>query len=321
MDKVSVIVPVYNVELYLEQCVESCVNQDYENIEVLLIDDGSTDNSGIICDALAKKYNNVYSFHKKNGGLSDARNFGIDHATGEFIMFVDSDDITDCTLVSTLYKGICKTDCNISVCGLTHFIDGELPKYIHKFKYNYIDNEAALIDFLYQKRITTSACAKLYKKKLLMANRFVMGQRFEDNDFLFRILLNCENVCLNQSTLYAYRHRKDSITTGDFSEKEFDIIDIGDKILNQSNEKKETVMRAAKMYQLTNCLRVILTVNYEYLDDCRYLYCKDYISKHYMEALLNNNVRLKVKVGLLLYKIGLSQDIMRKIRNSRIRWK
>ena len=320
MEKVSIIIPVFNVEPYLEQCVESCVQQEYKNIEVILIDDGSTDNSGMICDMLAKKHEIVKAFHKVNGGLSDARNCGIEKATGSYIFFVDSDDLIDRRIVSTLCRGIKSNECNIAICELAHFVDGEFPKYTYNDCFIYLNNEEALIEFLYQKRIATSACAKLYKKELLEKNRFVVGQRFEDNDFLFRVLLENGNVCLNQSALYAYRHRSGSITTSFFSEKEFDIIEIGKKIINLSSNLDIKIKEAARIYQLTNCFRIILTASSDYLVDDRYLFCKSYICEHAKEAFQNSNVRKKLKMGLLLYKVGFPIRLLLRIRNARNRW-
>ena len=107
-DKISVIIPVYNVEKYLDKCIMSVINQSYKNLEIIIVDDGSTDNSRVLCDKYAKIDNRIKVFHKKNGGLSDARNFGLKHATGEFIAFLDSDDWVDKDLYKILYDNIFK---------------------------------------------------------------------------------------------------------------------------------------------------------------------------------------------------------------------
>lgn len=320
IDKVSIVIPVYNVEVYIKQCVESCLYQDHENIEILLIDDGSTDKSGVICDELGKVSNKIRVFHKKNGGLSDARNYGIEHAIGEYITFVDADDIIGRNLVSTLYKGVKEYKCDLAVCGFVHFIDNDVPQYVYDGKYNCIDNENAIKEFLYQRSLSTSSCAKIYHKDLLRENKFIKGQRFEDNDFLFRILLSCKKVCLNQSLLYAYRHRVGSITTSNFSEKDFDIIEIGKRILEDSKCMSGKINRAAIAYQTTNCLRVVLTISDNYLIDKRYLYCENFINIHCREILKDSNVRLKVKVALIMRMIGIPRSIMLHIRNSGNRW-
>ena len=108
MEKISIIVPVYNVELYLEKCIESIINQTYTNIEIILVDDGATDSSGNICDLYSKKDSRIKVIHKRNGGLSDARNVGIEKAVGQYLMFVDSDDYIDKTMCEKLYNALKK---------------------------------------------------------------------------------------------------------------------------------------------------------------------------------------------------------------------
>ena len=116
-EKISVIVPVYNVEQYLERCVDSIINQTYKNLEILLVNDGSTDNSGQLCDELAKKDDRIRVIHKENGGLSDARNVGIDEAEAELIGFIDSDDYIDEDMYETLYRQLRESNADLSMCG------------------------------------------------------------------------------------------------------------------------------------------------------------------------------------------------------------
>lgn len=124
LDKISIIVPVYNVEQYITRCIESITSQTYRNIEILLIDDGSTDNSGNICDEYQKKDSRVMTFHKTNGGLSDARNYGIKHASGQYLCFVDSDDYISKHMVEILYNNLIKYSADISACGFLTVHDG-----------------------------------------------------------------------------------------------------------------------------------------------------------------------------------------------------
>ena len=118
-EKISVIVPVYNVEQYLERCVDSIINQTYKNLEIILVNDGSTDNSGQLCDELAKKDDRIRVIHKKNGGLSDARNVGIDEAESELIGFIDSDDYIDEDMYELLINNMKNANADLSMCG--HF--------------------------------------------------------------------------------------------------------------------------------------------------------------------------------------------------------
>ena len=116
---ISIIIPVYNVEKYLDKCINSVLMQTYKNIEILLINDGSTDSSGQICESYAKKDSRIKVIHKENGGLSDARNVGIEHSTGSYIMFVDSDDYIDCNMASVLYNLLNSTNSDMAICNCT----------------------------------------------------------------------------------------------------------------------------------------------------------------------------------------------------------
>lgn len=321
-DLISIIVPVYNVEIYLTECVRSILNQTYKNIEILLIDDGSSDNSGVLCENLAKQDDRIKVFHKENGGLSDARNYGIEKAVGEFIMFVDSDDLVSESIVDNLYNMIVSDkELKLAVCGLSHFTDGENVQYDLGKEITIFSREAALVDFLCQNNIPTSSCAKLYNKELLNGIRFVKGQRFEDNEFVFKVISHCDYIGYCNTKLYAYRHRINSITTSKFDEKEFDIIEIGKKIIDYSKNFSIDVQDAAIVYQCTNCLRICLTGTEQFVNDERYVYCKKYIRKNYMKVCFCKKARNKLKVGLALYSIGLSPNIIKSIRNYQKRWK
>lgn len=321
-DLISIIVPVYNVEIYLTECVQSILNQTYKNIEILLIDDGSTDNSGVLCENLAKQDGRIKVFHKENGGLSDARNYGIEKAIGDFIMFVDSDDLVSESIVDNLYNMIVSDkELKLAVCGLSHFTDGENVQYDLGKEITIFSREAALVDFLCQNNIPTSSCAKLYNKELLNGIRFVKGQRFEDNEFVFKVISHCDYIGYCNTKLYAYRHRINSITTSKFDEKEFDIIEIGKNIIDYSKNFSIDVQDAAIVYQCTNCLRICLTGTEQFVNDERYVYCKKYIRKNYMKVCFCKKARNKLKVGLALYSIGLSPNIIKSIRNYQKRWK
>lgn len=322
MDLISVIVPVYNVENYIDECVNSLINQTYVDIEIILVDDGSTDNSGILCDNFAKIDSRIKSLHKSNGGLSDARNYGINHSSGKYIMFVDSDDVVDKNIVYELHEHLkYNLDSDLVVSQLTHFYDGKDPNYFHSLNTKLMTNEEAIEDFLYQKVIPTSACGKLYKKDILTDIRFVKDQRFEDNEFVFKILLNSNNIIFSESKLYAYRHRENSITTTKFDEKEFDIIMIGKKILEYSESLNEQIRLAAKTYQCTNCLRLYLTATDDYINDYRFVYCKNYIKDCFSEIFLRSKARKKMKICLFLWKINTPRKLLVLIRRKNSRWK
>ena len=317
-DLISIIVPVYNVENFLNECIESIIKQSYKNIEIILVDDGSTDTSGAICDELSQKDNRIKVFHKKNGGLSDARNYGIKKAAGNYIMFVDSDDIISENIVFLLFQAIDKSNSDVSVCNLMHFQDGDLPLFSDVKNVKDLSGQESLEDLLYQRLISTSSCAKLYKKESINDIAFVKGQRFEDNEFLFKVFNSVNKVTYINANLYGYRHRKKSITTDIFSEKDFDIINIGKKILNEI--KDENIKKAAIVYQCTNAFRIYLTASDEYLDDERFLYCKKFLDENVGKIIKNKKVRIKQKIASILYILKIPRKLLIKIREKKGRW-
>lgn len=318
---VSVIVPVYNTKDFLEECVWSCVHQDYKNYEVLLIDDGSTDGSGTLCEKLSNDYDTVFVYHKPNGGLSDARNYGMEKANGDYIMFVDSDDLVSSNIISLLVDSILRDKSDLAVCGLVHFVNGKYPVYEKETKKSILSSKEALIELLYQKSISISSCAKLYDRKLILEEKFVKGQRFEDNDFLFRVIKKCASLSLSNAKLYGYRHRENSITTLEFTEKDFDIIYIGYNIIGLTQFMDNEVKKAAVAYQCSNVMRVYLTVTPSYFYDKRYIYCKKYIEQHAWDVIKDTNARNKIKIALLFYKLHISRQLIMFVRNRVKRWK
>ena len=170
-DLVSIIVPVYNVEEYLAECVDSLIDQTYESIEIILVDDGSKDKSGEICDFYKEKDNRVKVIHKINGGLSEARNVGLKCAVGTYIMFIDSDDFINHNMVQELYKAISDTDSDIAACGFYKFtVLGEIVQDEEELK-STIMSGVHLCKRLYKgenEDIAFIACNKLYKRDLFI---------------------------------------------------------------------------------------------------------------------------------------------------------
>ena len=217
-EKVSIIVPVYNVEDYLERCVKSIINQTYRNIEIILVDDGSTDKSGILCDELAKCDGRIQVFHKENGGLSDARNYGIDRAIGEYLLFVDSDDYIHPQMVEALYRAQSQTGADLVTCDYTRELD-DISK-IHIEDYSSLDVKSfgrdEAMNNVSLNGIHVMAWNKLYKKKLFENIRYPKGRIHEDEWILHHLLWECEKVAVISEKLYFYTYRDDSII-GQFS--------------------------------------------------------------------------------------------------------
>lgn len=212
MVKVSIIVPVYNVEKYLERCLESLVNQTLKDIEILVINDGSPDNSQKIIDDYTKKYKTIKPFIKQNGGISDARNYGIENANGEYIAFIDSDDYVDITMMEKLYNKAKEKDYDIVECDLVMVYDsGKIIKKVCPTLNEDVDTEEKKKSYMIN--AYTSVWNKLYKKSLFDCGvRFKKGVWFEDVEFLYRLYPYIKTIGFVNEIFNYYVQREGSIT-------------------------------------------------------------------------------------------------------------
>lgn len=219
MIKISVIIPIYNVGFYLQECVNSVIKQTYKNLEIILVDDGSTDECPNICDTYAKQYSNVKVVHKQNGGLSDARNVGILNSTGDYLLFLDADDFwKDSTAVQSLVDRINLTHADLLNYSYIKYYE-DLKKYINYFEdmeplpleFNKLESIQYLLD---NNLYIASACNKLIKKSLFEDGNlyFVKGIYSEDIDWCLRLLIKAESVDFICENFYCYRQRSGSIT-------------------------------------------------------------------------------------------------------------
>lgn len=217
--KISVIIPIYNVGFYLQECVNSVIKQTYKNLEIILVDDGSTDECPNICDTYAKQYSNVKVVHKQNGGLSDARNVGILNSTGDYLLFLDADDFwKDSTAVQSLVDRINITHADLLNYSYIKYYE-DLKKYINYFEnleplpldFNKLESIQYLLD---NNLYIASACNKLIKKSLFEDGDlyFVKGIYSEDIDWCLRLLIKAESVDFICDNFYCYRQRSGSIT-------------------------------------------------------------------------------------------------------------
>lgn len=229
---ISVIVPIYNVEQYLNRCVDSLVNQTYQNLEIILVDDGSPDGCPVLCDNWARKDSRIIVIHKNNGGLSSARNAALDVCSGNVIAFVDSDDWVEPDMFGTMLKSMQEHNADIVQCGVlkTHengqsvLVDDNLP--IRTFS-----GEEALHDFLYHKnRMTSAVWNKIYKASLFQMGdeqlRFPEGLNSEDYYLLCHAYRQMNKLYYNPRALYHYCVRENSICRAEINPHTFDKIAI-----------------------------------------------------------------------------------------------
>lgn len=224
MPKVSVIVPVYNTEKYLRECVDSLLKQTLTDIEIILIDDGSPDNSAYICDEYAKLDSRVKVIHKENGGLSSARNVALDICQGEYIGFVDSDDFVEPTMFEELYNSAINNDSDISICALSTFSEKKIvPKLLPFDKEIYKDSEITeyfIVPLLGEnpnEKITSLdffVCRQLFKKEIIGNIRFKSERVYfaEDGMFDFDVYPVCKTISVVNKPLYFYRYNCDSLS-------------------------------------------------------------------------------------------------------------
>lgn len=205
---ISVIVPVYNVEQYLEKCIESICSQSFPALEIILVDDGSTDRSGAICDEWKQKDVRIRVIHKENGGLSDARNVGIEAASGEWYMFVDSDDTITPDTVGRMYQAAINHGCEIAVCNMVRvYDDGTTEPFYHPVSEPTVWDGGQRFETLKQ----PSACNKLFRAELFENVRFPKGKFYEDT-FIYHILAyRASRIVLTGHDGYLYLSRRESI--------------------------------------------------------------------------------------------------------------
>ena len=260
-EKISVIVPVYNVEQYLERCIDSIINQTYTNLEIILVNDGSTDNSGKLCDELAKKDERIRVIHKENGGLSDARNRGIDEAESDLVGFIDSDDYIDSDMYEVLLKNLNNTDADLSMCALYDVYNNTPEAQVTNKETWELSSEQAIKMVMEAKILSVTAVNKLYRKSLFSDLKFEVGKIAEDAFIMIKLLDKCKKIVATNEKKYYYVHRENSITTQKFSTKFLNVIEAYEQNSNIVLEKypklkdvAQTRMNWASFYVLDRLL-------------------------------------------------------------------
>ena len=231
MPKISIIVPVYNVEEYIHRCIDSILAQTITDFELILVNDGSTDRSGEICDKYALEDERVKVIHKSNGGPGEARNYGINISKGDFIGFVDSDDYVDSKMYEELYNANLIYDSQISMCGRydvykdykkSRFILDELQVW---------NNKLAIKKLLTWDNIDSSVCDKLFSKSIIDNNQFPVGGEVEDIYLVYKLLFNARHIVHIGEPKYYYVHREGSRSAKNFNESKLDLLKYSEKIV------------------------------------------------------------------------------------------
>lgn len=235
MDKISIIVPVYNVSKYIRKCLDTIINQTYTNLEIILIDDGSTDDSGNICDEYAKRDKRIKVIHKENEGLSIARNTGIKNATGKYIGFIDSDDWIDLDMYNRLYNNLKNENAEISCCNRLLVYSNKQKEYGTSSYYEVMNSERAIELMCTYGYIGVSVYTKLFEKKLFDGIEFPNGKKSEDVFIIYKLLDKASVIVYDATPLYYYRQREGSITSA--KNINLDIIDASKEMMDFVEKK------------------------------------------------------------------------------------
>ena len=220
MEKISVIVPVYMSEDYLEKCLDSILQQTYQNLEVILINDGSTDGSAAICQRYKNQDARVKVYHKPNGGVASSRNRALEAVTGDYIVFVDNDDWLELDHIQSLYDLLKKTDADIAIGNFTQFIEDQGSFLIHVGADNYFEQVYSPFDWFhhqYDSKYNLSQCftvpwAKLYKAELFKDIVYPTDQKVEDDYTTYKVYLQADKIAYMNKAIYIHRKRSTSVT-------------------------------------------------------------------------------------------------------------
>ncbi|BCG60547.1 glycosyltransferase family 2 protein [Paenibacillus sp. URB8-2] len=301
---ISIIVPIYNVENYLRKCIDSILNQSFRNFELILINDGSPDNCPEICDNYAEIDSRVRVVHKENGGLSEARNFGIDIAKGDYIGFVDSDDWIEYDMFEVMYEQVIKYQADIVVCGRYEVFNNvatEFKEYSGEvFIYN---NKQSVSMLLEDKEINHFAWDKIYKKELFSSIRYPIGKYYEDIFTTHRLFIKSEKVVFVSRPKYYYLKRAESITGSISSKKVYDKFCASvEQYKNIKGNNYNSLVKLSLSKALNDGVGVY---NYQLREDdgSNKNYSKNFIlfiKKNLFAIVFNKNARVELKIAILL---------------------
>ncbi len=318
--KISVVVPVYKVEKYLDRCVQSILNQTFPDFELILVDDGSPDNCGAMCNAYAKQDSRVQVIHKENGGLSDARNVGKTAATGEYILFVDSDDFIKENTLEKLYQLACQNDADIVLSRICNCYGKRQDPEADEIKTYICSGTEALRAALIGTE-TISICGKLIKGNIAKKHNFPVGRTCEDAFFTPRLLLDVHTTVVTNQTLYYYWHRAGSISTTCDPKRVMDIVDAYLLTKKLVEEKRPELIPYVqfRIYWAYLCVLDTLLLFPGYQKLPQYKECKQYLKKNWFSIIscsfFKPSRRIAVfflKINIYLYRLLLLLDRAKK---------
>lgn len=303
--KITIIVPVYNVEKYLEKCINSILNQTFTDFELILVNDGSIDKSGEICDYYSRKDNRIKVIHKINEGQAIARNKALDIARGDFIGFVDSDDYIEKDMYEILYNYCIEHECDISICAWTvYYKDKVLNKSNNKIE---IHNKEEAMKYMVEGELYDEALwSKLFKKELFSEIRFPKMRRYEDTAITYKIFDKCNKVCYIGESKYNYIRREGSTMDNARKYINIDEIYIYDQMYKFLEENYNSACRYALIKLLNNSMRILNSIleQDKFLDyKLEYYQVSKMMSKYYMKSMKIDYYPKTVKLLFFINKL------------------
>ncbi|WBW98616.1 glycosyltransferase family 2 protein [Oceanirhabdus sp. W0125-5] len=266
MSEISIVVPVYNVERYLRKCISSILEQSFKDFELILVDDGSTDNSGRICDEYKEKDSRIKVIHQENSGLSAARNIGIQTSEGKYITFIDSDDFIHPNMLEVLYNNLHTNKADISICDYNIvYEDKEVTKEFSNNNTKVYSNIEAVKKIVEKSKASMIvACGKLYRRNLFCDIRYPVGKYHEDEFVTYKLLYKSTKVVVTDAKLYYYLQRSNSITGSTYSIKRLEKLEaLEEGIKFFKNEENNELTYLAEFRYLFNIQIAYYRVKYE----------------------------------------------------------
>lgn len=306
---ISIIVPVYNVEPYLENCIKSILTQNFSSFEVILVNDGSKDKSGKICDEYAQIDTRVKVVHKENVGVSSARNIGIEMALGDFIGFIDGDDRIDENMYRELYRLCVETDSDISICKLGREIDGHIINFDQDLYIKEMDNTEAMKQLFKGTLYRFSLCNKLFKKHCFDNIQFPEGRIHEDLSTTYKLFANSKKIIFTNYIGYIYIMRENSILTSTFNEKRLDAFIGWDEILTFMRERynhlyKEIIPTFA-FWSVDNVFYILNQVINKKERDNYLISIQKLVRRNYKDIIKNGSLSFRYKYLITLLYLNI----------------
>lgn len=303
---ISVIIPVYKVEPYLEHCVRTVREQSYRHLEIILVDDGSPDCCGSMCDAYARQDERIRVIHQANAGLSAARNAGLAVARGELVAFVDSDDYVSSEYISCLYQLRERFGADIAVCGFFDVRGERITPWRSPVGEPFaMDAVSAVQNMLYTHDFDASAWGKLFPRSLFDTVRFPVGKLYEEVETTWRLLLMVQRVAVTREPLYAYVKHEDSIVSGRFSERSLDMLEACQRIYAYAATENPALLPSATRKLVYGCFYLLKTLGKEdrsHPEVVRSLYA--ILRKHRFTVLRDPRAPKRDKAAILISLLG-----------------